>query len=115
MKSEYTIHYEDWYEASVNEAFEEVLAMFEALAAPESPFAHLNVPVWIDVTMIEGERAVVVGVMQPRTGRTVQWIAPATLEQVQHLRKLMLRVWAARADTGFARWEHSHDRYIAAE
>lgn len=105
MRDEYIENYEDNYSAATNENFETLRQVFLDVAAAESPYAHLNIPIWIDTGESDEDEAVVmVGVLQPRHGVVVQWVAPATEEQVQELRVLMLRVWAARADTGFPRW-----------
>lgn len=92
--------YEDSYYGGEYPTFEELDRDFIGLCEHEF-YSRLNIPVWINV--LEDGR-VALGIFMPRHGECAQWIAPATEEQVHELRVRMLRVWAGRADTGFARY-----------
>ena|SRR3990167_3268364 len=99
--------WEDSYRAMVYRSFEELVGDFEAYCL--SPLARWNWPVWVEYDE-ENEQGydcgstVTIGVFLPRHGRSSQWIAPATPEQVQQIREMILAVWAGRADIGFRRY-----------
>lgn len=66
--------------------------------------AHYNIPVWVSVDEYEGKERLEVGIMMPRHGNTCAWITDTwTQDDLMEIRKLMLSVWALRADTGFTR------------
>lgn len=70
-------------------------------------FANLNWPVWVeydDEQKWDCGPVVTVGVFMPRHGRCWQHIAPATPEEAQKTREMVMRVWANRADAGFRRY-----------
>jgi hypothetical protein len=124
--TKYEHGYEDDYEGLGFEHSGELLGSLESTSATDSPFAPLNVPVWInapdsvwDVRTCKwcaqedgdcGEHRLSVGMLLTRKGRTVIWWADAwTQDDVQAIRQLMLSVWANRADSGFARYRTHRD------
>ena len=113
--------YEDSYEGEGFTDSAALIADLNCWSAPESRIASLNIPVWIDVPekmagvdckycAEYGEREecthrLEVGILMPRKGRTViKWTDNYTTEDVSTIRQMMLRVWALRADIGFARY-----------
>ena len=111
----WTLGYEDAYEGAECSDGRDLLAN---LHGADSVFAHLNIPVWIDVPERApdeacdwcaeygacGEHRLSVGVMKPRHGLNIIYYTDSwTLDDVAAIRLLMLSVWAHRADTGFSR------------
>ena len=105
--------YEDNYGANEFEDFPALLEAFESLC--EDPlYGRWNVPVWIDTDdeteFTHGPR-LVLGLMLTRHGECVQWVVefgefeegPTIEEALAELRQRVLRVWAGRAEQGFAR------------
>ena len=122
----YTRGYDDNYEGLAFATGAELAAELEAWAL--GPYARLNVPVWVDVPAVAigepcewcnehglpgvavsgewtcGEHRLEVGILLTRHGEPTIWYTDDwTPDDVQAIRATMLRVWAGRADTGFAR------------
>ena len=99
--------WEDNYGAQVFPTFEDLSYHFRM--CEEGGFEHLNVPVWLTYEPDPAESGLqepvlVIGVLLTRHGSPVQWIGPATPEQVRDIQSRMLRVWAGRADAMFDRY-----------
>ncbi len=108
--------YEDSYEGAECDDGPQLLAN---LHGADSPWAALNIPIWIDVPRnapgedcsdcIEesedcGSHRLTVGVMKPRHGDNIIYYTDRwTHEDAHAIRLLMLNVWAHRADVGFVR------------
>jgi hypothetical protein len=73
------------------------------------PYEPYNWPVWAEYDA-ENEAeydcgpTVQVGAFLARHGDCVIHVAPATVKQYQEIKRVLLEVWARRADAGFPRW-----------
>jgi hypothetical protein len=120
---EYARGYDDEYGGQPCENGADLASAIEEVGT--GAFAALNIPVWIDLpdTMagadcrycveygerVECSHRLKVGVFMPRHGRcTIYYADDYTAEDVVAIRETLMRVWAGRADTGFAR--HSFAR-----
>ena len=97
-EAEFIQQYEDQYAGCVHTTYEGLLK--DAHAYWIGDFAHWNIPVWIDYE----DGLVSVGVLLTRHGETCIHAAPATPEQVEEIRRLIMRVTIGRADAGFERY-----------
>ena len=99
---ELVYRYEDGYDAEIYQTFESLSAQFSEYS--EGRFAAYNVPIWAEYEHQEDVSTVAIGVVLTRHGIRMIWRSPATTEQFQDIQARILRVWAARADTGFGRF-----------
>ncbi len=98
-------HYEDNYGATIYDTFEEL--MDEVNEYWIGLYASLNWPIWVEYETDEEDDnspVITIGVFMPRHGYCAQRVAPATPEQAQEIRAIVMRVWANRADAGFRRY-----------
>lgn len=91
---------EDNYDGYEFETFDALMQDFNTLCHDDL-YGAWNVPVWIDYE--EDSDRVILGLLLTRHGRAVQWLAPATTEEIALLQTEVLRVWAGRAEHRFAR------------
>jgi hypothetical protein len=100
-------HWEDAYAAMVYENFDGL--MVQARELWSGPYEPYNWPVWTEYDAENEEEydcgpTVAVGVFLARHGDCAIHVAPATPEQYQEIKRVLLEVWARRADAGFPRW-----------
>lgn len=104
--------WEDAYGATLYATFDELIA--HAKGSWLGQGSSLNWPVWVeydsDDEMEMGFPTVAVGLFMPRKGYAWQHIAPATPEQAQELRRVLMDVWTQRADAQFRRYTHEVHR-----
>ena len=92
--------FEDSYTGWEYESVAAMLAENEELWL--GPYAGYNWPVWVEYDD-EGSQ-VQVGIFHQRHGDSSICVAPGTHEEADDLRRLVMRVWANRADAGFTRY-----------